>query len=132
MINVTFDLRQVGRIKNLYKGVDKVLRQRLALIGRLLKKEIAVNLSGRVLNVRSGTLRGSWRRHIVSRLPDGYRLFLWSEVPYARIHEYGGMTGRGHRTRIPKRPYVTPAVAMLESRIVSELENALKAAIRRM
>lgn len=29
-------------------------------------------------------------------------------VPYARIHEYGGVAGRG--ARIPKRPYMRPAL----------------------
>lgn len=29
---------------------------------------------------------------------------------YARIHEVGGMTGRGYRTKIPARPYMGPAV----------------------
>ena len=31
-------------------------------------------------------------------------------VPYARILEYGGTTGRGGSTRIDKRPYIAPAV----------------------
>ncbi len=31
-----------------------------------------------------------------------------SSSPYARILEYGGMTGRGHLTRILPRPYMAP------------------------
>ena len=31
-------------------------------------------------------------------------------IPYARIHEYGGMAGRNLMTRIPARPYITPAI----------------------
>lgn len=27
-------------------------------------------------------------------------------VPYAPIHQFGGMAGRGHKTRIPARPYL--------------------------
>ena len=27
-------------------------------------------------------------------------------LPYAAIHQFGGMTGRGHKTRIPARPYL--------------------------
>jgi len=30
-------------------------------------------------------------------------------VPYGRIQELGGVTGRGHRTRLPPRPYMAPA-----------------------
>ncbi len=29
---------------------------------------------------------------------------------YARIHEYGGDTGRGHATHLPPRPYIAPSV----------------------
>lgn len=31
------------------------------------------------------------------------------QVPYARIHEYGGNAGRGGKTKLPARPYLTPA-----------------------
>lgn len=31
------------------------------------------------------------------------------EVPYVRIHELGGVTGRGHRTHLPARPSLKPA-----------------------
>lgn len=33
-----------------------------------------------------------------------------SVVPYARIHEYGGSTGRGGRSKIPARPFFFPAI----------------------
>lgn len=29
---------------------------------------------------------------------------------YARIHEFGGDTGRGHATHLPPRPYIAPSV----------------------
>lgn len=31
-----------------------------------------------------------------------------TDVPYARIQERGGVTGRGYRTVIPPRPYMVP------------------------
>lgn len=31
-------------------------------------------------------------------------------IPYARIHEYGGMAGRNLMSKIPARPYITPAI----------------------
>ena len=31
------------------------------------------------------------------------------DAVYARIHEFGGRTGRGHRTRLPARPYIRPS-----------------------
>lgn len=44
-------------------------------------------------------------------------------IVYARIQELGGRTGRGHRTHLPPRPYVAPA-------LVESAEKARKAAIR--
>lgn len=35
-------------------------------------------------------------------------------VPYARIHELGGLAGRGRSTRIPARPYIAPALKAYE------------------
>jgi phage virion morphogenesis protein len=29
-----------------------------------------------------------------------------SDRPYARIHQFGGMTGKGHKTKIPARPFM--------------------------
>jgi phage gpG-like protein len=47
-------------------------------------------------------------------------MFVWSAQvgptnppPYGRIQELGGVTGRGHRTRLPPRPYQSKAVAEL-------------------
>jgi phage gpG-like protein len=34
---------------------------------------------------------------------------VWPSTVYARIHELSGWAGRGHRSFLPKRPYVEPA-----------------------
>lgn len=34
----------------------------------------------------------------------------WPSTVYARIHELSGWAGRGHRSFLPKRPYVEPAM----------------------
>jgi phage gpG-like protein len=40
--------------------------------------------------------------------------FVWgvdlNVIPYARIHEYGGQTGRNYAATIPPRPYIGPAM----------------------
>ena len=44
---------------------------------------------------------------IISPVKDGYSLkFGSSRVPYARIHELGGMTGRAGTTRIRAKHYL--------------------------
>lgn len=58
----------------------------------------------------TGNLIRSWRNE-----PLAHGRKPWTVVAaggptavYARIQELGGMTGRGHMTFIPKRPYVRP------------------------
>lgn len=42
-------------------------------------------------------------------------------VEYARIQEYGGVTGRGHRTRIEGKFYMTRAVESLKDECENEM-----------
>jgi phage gpG-like protein len=68
------------------------LRQQTVVLTRKLRDKVIQNLSGRVLQVRSGRLRGSIRSQMVETKDElGGRV--WTEgVPYARIHEFGGTT----------------------------------------
>lgn len=61
--------------------------------------------------VKDSHLRNSGR---VMRIKDGYKVRFGGttggySVPYARIHEYGGWTGRGHRTYITEKSYLRDA-----------------------
>jgi hypothetical protein len=46
-----------------------------------------------------------------------YKARVFPSTVYARIQELGGVTGRGHRTRLPPRPYVQPAVDAVRDRV---------------
>lgn len=53
-------------------------------------------------------------------------------VPYARIHEYGGTTGRKGRTTIKARPYLAPGIEAYmeaddEALQQAVIENAIRA-----
>lgn len=64
-----------------------------ALAQGLFAQVVGVNLSGGVLNARSGALRDSIRRE--SSLQDariGAAIFSNGDVPYAAIQEFGGKT----------------------------------------
>lgn len=96
------------------------------------------NLSGRVLNNRSGRLRGSLRSdvsirgtEVTGKLTAGGR-----GVRHARIHEEGGVIHgrpwltfrvpgggwrRVHQVRIPKRPYLEPALVDAQRDLGEEL-----------
>lgn len=51
---------------------------------------------------------GTLRRSIESKVTTGKYVEIGTDVVYARIHEFGGRTGRGHSTVIKARPYMTP------------------------
>lgn len=96
-----------------------------------IKSEILLNLSGRVLNQRSGDLyRSVSARARTDR--DGLLLTVGSggpSIPYAVIHEYGGQTGRGGKTHIRARPYVLPAIDEDEGRMFEEIGEAITEAL---
>jgi phage gpG-like protein len=58
----------------------------------------------------SGRLRESVRRTRVWSSGSQYGVNVAPTTVYARIQELGGVAGRGHKTRLPPRPYVRPAL----------------------
>ena len=104
----------IGSLRKL-GGLEAVV----ARVGKRLRAEVRRNLSGRVLQRRTGNLWSSWDFKMAA-LSNGWRFVTGSDVVYARIHEKGGMTGRGHRTRIPKRRYATRA-------LIAQKDNIRKA-----
>lgn len=55
--------------------------------------------------------------------------FVWGidldVIPYARIHEYGGMAGRNLMSRIPARPYITPAMKDFQNETFPKIIDAM-------
>ncbi|MBP7570904.1 MAG: hypothetical protein KBA95_12665 [Acidobacteria bacterium] len=47
-------------------------------------------------------------------------------VIYARIHEFGGRTGRGHGAYMPPRPVLTPAIAKTQEAVFGLLGQSFK------
>jgi len=52
-------------------------------------------------------------------------------VPYAKIQEYGGLTGRGHRTRIQGKFYMTRAVQMRKREAEEEMVRVISEGFNR-
>lgn len=48
---------------------------------------------------------------------------------YARIHELGGITGAGHRTVLPPRPYVTPGAIAARVRVREIFDEEISRAV---
>ncbi len=81
----------------------------LHAIGVEVVKEVRRNCDGRYLNRRTGNLYRSWEYVLQTLTNHGWRLSVESDVPYARIHDLGGMTGRRHKTRIRATGYALKA-----------------------
>ena len=122
------------KLAKIRKAASARTERVLGSIGFEIEKQIVQNLSGRVLNARTGRLRASWQQpgYRVEKITFGWRLKFSSDSAYARIHELGGMTGRGHKTKIPKRPYVRTAVAALIPRLRKELGGLYLSIARRV
>lgn len=59
--------------------------------------------------VRSGDLADSVQQRTVE-LDGGYQERVYPSTVYARIHELSGWAGKGHKSFLPKRPYVQPTL----------------------
>ena len=72
--------------------------------------EMATDIHSRAVilaPVKDSHLKNSGR---ITSISGGYRItFGSSRVPYARIHELGGVTGRGYRTHIKAKHYLSKA-----------------------
>lgn len=91
--------------------------------------------SSDLLASRSGKLLNSVLNSIQVS-PDGQSLVvsIGSNLPYARIHEYGGFAGRpgpfkkkeGRRPYLKPRPYLRPAINDLQQALPDLLEQAIQ------
>ena len=59
----------------------------------------------------------------------GYTGQIGPTAVYARIQELGGVTGAGHRTRLPPRPYMQPTYDLLRGRVARIFADAWRSAL---
>lgn len=100
------------------------------------------NLSGRVLNARSGRLRATVGHRVTIQGSDvrGTLTAGSASVRYARVHEEGGIINgrpwltfnipgvgwrRAMQVRIPRRPYLRPALEQAQRDLGAELTRDL-------
>ena len=85
------------------------LKAVMKLAGDYVNREAKINVSGRILQRRTGNLFRSLRAKVGSK-SEGYQVDIGSYgVVYARIHDLGGDAGRGHSVHIPKRGWLRRA-----------------------
>lgn len=61
--------------------------------------------TGDKILIRTGRLKNSNTEAVVSNGSTG-RLLIGNNLVYGAIHQVGGLAGRGHKARIPARPYL--------------------------
>jgi len=88
----------------------RVAREGLTAAALIVKRRIKENLTGRLLNVRSGRLRSSIA-HRIEEADGEITAKIGTNVKYARIHEYGGTIRpkRAKHLTIPLGPALTPS-----------------------
>jgi phage gpG-like protein len=77
----------------------------------------------------TGQLRRSVRRTRSEGGAGRWETRVAPTTVYARIQELGGTAGRGHRSRLPARPYVRPALAASREQMRQAAVRAFRRAL---
>jgi phage gpG-like protein len=123
-------------VADVYKALQPLIYQSLqSAIPKYFSGSASKGTAGDLLTSRSGNLLNSVLNSIQVS-PDGQSLAvsIGSDLPYARIHEYGGFAGRsgpfkkkeGRRPYIRPRPYLQPAINDLQQALPDLLEQAIQ------
>lgn len=123
-------------VAQVYKALQPLIYQSLrTAVPKYFAGSASKGSSSDLLTSRSGNLLNSVLNSIQVS-PDGESLAvsIGSDLPYARIHEYGGFAGRrgpykkknGHRSYIRPRPYLRPAINDLQKALPALLEQAIQ------
>ncbi len=81
-----------------------------ALLAGWSKKNRLSGPRPNILGVKTGRLRSSISSSQTAKSGNSYETRVGTNVAYARIHEYGGYTGRNRSTFIPARPFLAPSI----------------------
>jgi phage gpG-like protein len=91
-------------------------------LGQVVTQNIKDNASGKILNIRTGRLWHSWGWQ-VGATNAGWQTIVGSDCVYSRIHNYGGWTGKNHKTHLPARHYVDLALTKSHVKINQLFKN---------
>ncbi|HEY1615134.1 MAG TPA: hypothetical protein VGF97_15725 [Rhizomicrobium sp.] len=132
MLKILVDATQAtARLAAIRASLQSELARGLQVQGDGLLARVQANLSGQVLQIRSGALLGSIKAQgdaqagkiTASVGSDG-------SVPYARIQEYGGrITAHNRMIALPERSYLRSALAEKRSGAVDAIRKLVGEAI---
>ncbi|WP_167764544.1 phage virion morphogenesis protein [Thermus tengchongensis] len=97
------------------------LRAKDRLKGGGYSKRALERVAKRKALIMTGRLKNSIGWKVV-----GSRIYVGTNVVYARIHQFGGYAGRGRKVRIPARPYLG-----ISQEDLREAEEVLREWLRR-
>ena len=117
-----------GRTIEKLKSLPNTLRKALVLSVDQGALEIQ-NRSKELAPYKTGNLRRSITKSLIPA-SGGLSQRIGTDVVYAAIHEFGGVTGRGHRTRIKARPYFRPAIKEKTPKIKQIFEKNIANAVK--
>lgn len=90
-LNISMGAAGEDPLKRLGRRIQAATRQAVRNVTYDAQREIELNLTGRVLRVRTGALRTGWATAPkFEETEQGLSMRLRPNVPYARIHEEGG------------------------------------------
>jgi phage gpG-like protein len=123
-------------VAQVYEALQPLIYQSLrSVVPKYFAGSASKGSSSDLLTSRSGNLLNSVLQSIEAKIDgDSLTVSIGSELPYARIHEYGGFAGRkgpfkkrtGHRPYIKPRPYLRPAINDLQQALPDLLEQAIQ------
>ena len=136
-------------LTSLAEAIRTELKTTVRDLGTALKLSVQRKLSGPVLKAPTGNLKGSINVK-EAETPTGFTATVGTSlgmIPYARIHEYGGVIlpvkakmlswigpdGQrvfAHRVVMPERSYLRTSLAELEPTIEKQIRLSLKRAIK--
>jgi phage gpG-like protein len=132
-----FEITGMTELGSYFATISANLNQRLKEAGEkagaVVVQETKMNLSGRVLQTRSGRLKNSIAFKMLAA-SKGWITSVGSitdNVPYAAIHEFGGFAGRNRKVKIPERSYLRKALADKINEITVIFERIIKQVLKK-
>lgn len=146
-VDATRAILKLGRVP---EATRAAVRGEVVSLTQALAQLVREKLSGGVLNVQSGRLLNSIRSQMIENPTSVYGKVSTQGVPYAAIHEYGGVTrphdirpvnagalwweGAAHPvklvhhpgSKIPERSYMRSSLAEMQDDIVARLTAAAR------
>ncbi len=144
--------KAIVKLERAEASTREAVRAEVVSLTKQLAQQVRANLSGKVLNMRSGRLYNSITNEMIEDTTSIIGEVATRGVPYAAIHEYGGVIKhpgsnkfqawmgaagmvythftRAHDIPIPERSYMRSALAEMRDSIVARLTNAAKTGAR--